>query len=162
MLKKNREKTVVRALDSETMIALISETLSLGSPFVLSVTGNSMYPILHHNKDKVELVNTQIRPVKKGEIVLFKRDNGMCILHRIVKIIDQHSYVVRGDAQCWQEIVKRDNVIAVVSRVYVNSRWISCDSFLYKLKCFLWSVVKPLYISYTRMRNKMKKRKHLK
>ena len=86
----------------------------------------------------------------------------MCILHRIVKIIDEHTCVVKGDAQGWDEIVKRDNVIAIVSRIYVNNRWTSCDSFLYKLKCFLWSVVKPLYISYTRMRNKMKKRKHMK
>lgn len=162
MPKKNSENSVVRALDSKTMVALISETVSLGSSFVLSVTGNSMYPILRHNKDKVELVSTQIRPVKKGEIVLFRRDSGMCILHRIVKIIDEHTCVAKGDAQGWDEIVKRDNVIAVVSRIYVNNRWISCDSFWYKNKCRLWSVVKPLYISYGKIRNNMQKIKHLK
>ena len=63
----------------------------------LLISGNSMAPFLIHQRDTVYLSRLQ-KPLKKGDVVLYLRDNGSYVLHRIVQINnDQYSMI--GDGQ---------------------------------------------------------------
>ena len=129
---ENRKNESVIALSSAELIPIIQETLFSSLPFVLSVTGNSMRPTLRNRGDKVELLSQNHRGVKKGELVFFERENGGCILHRVLKI-NGDTLLVNGDAQPWTETVKMSQVIGVVNRLCRKGKWISCDSFLYRV-----------------------------
>lgn len=156
MKKTDINTPVFRMADDGFLSALIEETLKIHSPFVLVVTGHSMSPTLHHLKDKVELVSKDLRQIKKGEVVLFKRNNQKCILHRVVRVIDNDTFIVKGDAQAWCEKVRAENVIGVVSQVCVKGKWRSCDSLGYKLNFFLWSIVKPIFLFSLKIKIKMR------
>ena len=131
-VNESSKKESVIALSSAELIPIIKETLFSSLPFVLSVTGNSMRPTLRNSGDKVELLSKKQRAVKKGEIVFFERENGGCILHRVLKI-NGDTLLVNGDAQPWTETVKMSQVIGVVNRLCRKGKWISCDSFLYRV-----------------------------
>ena len=62
----------------------------------------SMYPFLREDKDKVELAMTSFSCIKKGDVVLIKRESGEYVLHRVLKKSMDHFYIV-GDAQQWIE-----------------------------------------------------------
>ena len=76
-------KPDVRTLAPEAAMERIVGLLSYGEQVPLVITGNSMYPFLRHGRDTVYLQKVQ-RPLKKGDMVLYRRKNGQYILHRIV------------------------------------------------------------------------------
>lgn len=142
-MNKVQDNVTLLALPKENLVSLIKETLNSGSPFILTVTGCSMRPTLKSQGDKVELVSTDIRPVKKGEIVFFQRENGDCILHRVIKKKGD-LLTINGDAQAWTETVDISRVIGVVSRFNRNGKWIDCDNPIYCIYSKFWIISKPL------------------
>lgn len=129
-------------LPEQQLLALIETSLELSGRFVLTVTGSSMAPTLHHLRDRVELLPPSARPPKPGEIVLFRRARGGCILHRILRR-ENGGFRVNGDAQSWTEQIHPDQVIAVVGRICRNGKWIDCDAPLYRLRQSLWRLLLP-------------------
>lgn len=142
-MNKTQDNITLLALPKEKLVPLIKDTLLSGSPFILTVTGYSMRPTLSSKGDKVELLNPTIRPVKKGEMVFFERENGDCVLHRVIKMNDDNTVTVNGDAQLWTETVDVSSVIGVVNRFCRSEKWISCDSVLYRVYSSIWLLLKP-------------------
>ena len=142
------------AFETADLLPIIKEAVKSGKGFVLTVTGQSMRPTLRNLKDKVELVALK-KELRKGDLLFFERDDGSCILHRVIKV-QSDSYIVSGDAQTWTEVVKKDKAIAIVKRVCKNGRWIDCDSFSYRFADCFRRIAKPLRIFARSIRRKIK------
>lgn len=142
-MNKVQDNITLVALPKEKLVPLIKATLNGGSPFILNVTGQSMRPTLKFKGDKVELVSTETRPVRKYEIVFFERENGDCVLHRVIKKKGDE-LTLNGDAQLWTEKVDASQVLGVVNRFNRNGKWISCDSFVYRFYSRIWLLTKPV------------------
>lgn len=96
----------------EPLLSLLEETESV--PLVIS--GYSMTPFLAHGRDTVYL-SKPTRPLRKGDMILYRRDSGAYILHRILKAEDG-VYTLVGDAQTWLEPgIREDQVLALVTAV---------------------------------------------
>lgn len=96
----------------EPLLALMEETGTV--PLVIS--GYSMTPFLVHGRDTVYLSKVN-RPLKKGDMILYRRDSGAYILHRIWKV-EGETYTLVGDAQtCLEPGVRTDQVLALVTAV---------------------------------------------
>lgn len=131
------------SLPAEKLLPILTEAINCGGRFVLTVTGNSMTPTLHHLKDRVELISVDQRPIAKGEIILFRRITGECILHRVLRE-ENKLLLVNGDAQTWVEWVSPKQVLAVVSRIQRNGKWVNCDGKRYRAYVALWRRINPL------------------
>jgi phage repressor protein C with HTH and peptisase S24 domain len=57
--------------------------MEMTGSFVLTATGSSMEPFLKGGRDRVTLVPPGARPVRRGDVVLFQRDCGAFVLHRV-------------------------------------------------------------------------------
>ncbi len=78
------------------MLPLIKAAMAKEKPVEITVTGNSMKPLL---KDRVSSVRlTKPDSLKKGDIVLFLRKDGHYVLHRIIRI-HEDLYDIVGDNQ---------------------------------------------------------------
>ncbi len=132
--------TLSSAQFAETFKDIIDE----GGCVPLVVTGNSMLPFLSHGKDTVWLSVCKNENLKIGSILLFKREDGSLVLHRVNKILRQDKLEMNGDAQYWCETINREQIIAKVVYIEKNGKKISCDSLLYKIKVWLWQALKPL------------------
>lgn len=94
------------------MIPVIKEALNNGKPVEMTVTGNSMRPLL---KDRISSVKL-IKPdnLKKGDIVLFLRNDGHYVLHRIINIHEE-LYDIVGDNQIIPDRdIPKEKIIAKV------------------------------------------------
>jgi len=120
----------------QELAPIIESAVSNGNMAEITVTGNSMLPILLDRISRVRL----IAPIalKRGDIVLYKRVSGAYVLHRIVKIRKDNSLIMCGDNQYILERgIEPSQIIAKADAFARKDRWISCDSTLY---CAWWKI----------------------
>lgn len=125
------------------LVPIIKEVIKAGGEFKLLVSGNSMAPVLRHERDFVYLKDIKNHSLNKGDIVFIKRDTGEYILHRIFKINKNKTFIMNGDAQGWTEIVRNDQVIAYAKKIERKGKEISCDNNIYKIIVALWMKLRP-------------------
>ena len=115
-----------------------------GGVIPLVVSGSSMNPFLVDGKDTVWLCAPDIKTVRKGSVLLFRRESGVLVLHRVRRVLPDGMLVMNGDAQKWCETVDPSQIVAVVSHTEKNGKKISCNSPAYKFLCAVWRFMMPV------------------
>lgn len=107
----------MRTVDTKIFLDTVCQMLREGADNVpIPVTGTSMCPFLYPG-DTAYLSHTD-SPLKKGDLVLFTRSNGQYVLHRIVKVNRDGSFLLLGDSQLQKEPVPgADRIHAKVVKV---------------------------------------------
>ncbi len=128
-----------KEVEFAVLMQLIGEKLSMNGEVNILTTGNSMYPLFRHKKDQVLLGRAKTGDLKKYDMILYRRDSGQYVLHRIVGE-GKDGYVLRGDNQIWNEYpVRPDQVIAKVKRFSRNGRQVSCENIGYRIYVQFWT-----------------------
>ena len=136
------ERTVILSL--EELSPILNSLLEQGRTITLQVTGTSMQPLWMHRRDQVVLEHCKEGSLKVGDIVLYRRENGQYVLHRIMKL-DDRKMSLCGDAQSnLEKNVSTDAVIARVVKICRKGKWFSCDSRGYLLYVHLWGMARPV------------------
>jgi len=126
----------------EALSPLMEELLASGAVVELTATGSSMRPMLLHRISKVRLAPPGV--LQRGDIPLYRRDNGAFVLHRIVHV-EGETFTLCGDAQWRLEPgIRRDQILAVTTHFCRRGRWISCTAPMYRLYWKLWLFLRPL------------------
>lgn len=109
---------------------VIDEVISNGGEFSITPNGISMLPLLRPGIDSVTLVSPN--NIKKGDIVLYRRDNGKFVLHRVM-IIKNNEYIMCGDNQKRFEYgITSAHLLAKVKEMYREDEKINTESKQYK------------------------------
>lgn len=139
----------------EQIVQLLLPMLNMGKAVKFTVVGNSMYPVFRSNVENVTVVKAD--EVKKRDVILYKREDGSYILHRIVGK-GKLGYKLCGDNQMVIEYpVKKEDVVAVVISFERNGKEIPVSRFWYKLYSFVWCLLIPLRPLGFKVAYKMKK-----
>ena len=149
-----------KRLSSEQLLPLLKDITENNGIFPLTVTGTSMTPTLYSERDIVNLVSPKNRIPKKYDIVLFVRNDGKVILHRIIKILPDNRFLINGDSQTWTEIICQTQIVAVAQSFIRNQKHISCNSFTMKLYSRVWCLFRPLRPLFFRLSSFLKKTLH--
>lgn len=121
---------------------VIQEIVQAGGTAEIIVTGNSMYPMLIDHVSQVRLCEPGNLCV--GDIPLYCRDNGVFVLHRIVRC-EGDVYTCCGDNQWRAETgIRRDQISAVVTAFKRKKKWHSCQTGRYALYVKVWIAIRPL------------------
>ena len=127
----------------ETLFPVMEEALSRGDTVVFAPSGTSMQPLLTAGRDRVVLsaVND---PLRRGDVVLYRRESGQFVLHRIVGRAAE-GFRLRGDNQRVTEYpVKREQIVARMSGFYRKNK-------LYKahgaVDRWFFAIALPLHLS---------------
>ena len=109
---------------------------------ILPVRGISMHPMLRNGRDQV-ILEKPVFPLKGHPILLYQRNDGDYILHRLVRRT-KTCFLCCGDNQWQTEPVRTEQVVATVTgfirkgkTYYVNHRG-------YRIYVWLWSAVLPV------------------
>ncbi len=95
----------------------IREALDKGQSFPLLPHGQSMLPLLRPGIDTIFL-SPLPENIKKGDILLFKREDGTFVLHRVMKYKGD-SITFCGDGQTvFEEGIKKEQLIAIVETIF--------------------------------------------
>lgn len=134
-------------LPMEELAKILELQLENGGRASLVVTGNSMYPMLAHRRDSVTLVPVTA-PLRRGDLILYRRENGQYILHRIITKPKEGSFLCSGDNQWVREPVTQGQVMALVEGFVRKGRACTGEELFYRLYVAVWvamfSVRRPL------------------
>jgi len=126
----------IRAIPMEELSELVLLQLEKGGRANLTVTGCSMQPMLQHRKDTVELIPVSGKQ-GPGDIILYRRDNGQYVLHRIIALSSE-GYVCCGDNQAMRETVRKDQLLAVVDGFTRKGKRYMLDAPGYQVYTWVW------------------------
>ena len=152
-------------LPMEQLMPILSAQLEAGGRASWVVTGNSMYPTFRHCADAVSLVPVQ-RPLKRGDLILYRRESGQYVLHRIVSKPKNGQFFCTGDNQWELEPVTDAQVLALVDGFIRGGKKCREDSRPYRTWVAVWIFLRPVRRpilavgkAYGRLRHRLKRRK---
>ena len=136
---EHKVKIVSPDVIMEPLLALLEEAQAV--PLVIS--GSSMTPFLAPGRDTVYLSKAQ-KPIRKGDMVLYRRSNGRYVLHRVLKA-DPDGYTMIGDAQTQPEPgISPEQICAVVTAVRRKGRLLQSGSFWWDFFEKVWIRMVPV------------------
>lgn len=124
-----------KTVPMKDLAEVIKLQLDNGGKATLTVTGSSMMPMLVSRRDSVILVPPGGE--KKGDIVLYQRESGQYVLHRIIQVT-QTGYIISGDNQAMREDVAKEQLVAVVDGFVRNGKQYALDAPFYRLYQTVW------------------------
>jgi len=134
--------TVTKKIPAEELFPLLEECLQRGQSVRFSPRGKSMLPLLRQGIDSVVL-SPLTDKLEKLDIILYKRDNGKYIIHRITDI--DETYTCIGDNQFKKESgIRREQIIAVVTAFYRNNKMHMINEPGYMLYCRFLTYSRPI------------------
>ena len=102
-----------------------------------------MYPLLLPGRDEVQIERTDITKAKRGDVLLYRRQEGILVLHRVYRRTKDGLYMV-GDNQTEIEgplalCQVRGKMIAVIR----NGKSFSTGNPLYVIFSRIWLILRP-------------------
>ena len=126
---------------------LIREVIDKGGTFTMMPRGTSMLPLIRQGKDSVILSPLKDETLP-GDVVLYKRDNGQFVLHRVM-MAKNGVYTMCGDNQVvFEKGIENRHLIAIASGIIRDGKEITFSE-------------NEKYLSYTKKILSEKKRKNL-
>ncbi len=123
-------------------IDVIEEVLSSGGEFRMYPKGTSMLPLIVQKRDSVVLKRNFDKPAKKHDIAFYRRANGQFVLHRVMKICGDGSYVMCGDNQlALEKGITDEQIIGYVCMLYRGEKSVDIDGFRYLWYVFWWTKI---------------------
>ena len=125
------------------LLPVMEEVFAAGGSFRLPVTGTSNLPTLKAGRDEVILAQSEAS-LKKGDLPLYRRDNGQFVLHRVGAVEADGTYSCCGDHQWDPESgIRSDQIVGVVITLCRKDRSFSAERRSYRLWVRLWMFLLP-------------------
>ena len=102
------------AFSMKDLEPLIREAMEKNFTFTMMPKGTSMLPLIREGLDSV-ILSPLPEEIKAGDVILYKRENGQFVLHRVMKVT-HGSYIMCGDNQViFEKGILRRNMIALAT-----------------------------------------------
>lgn len=122
------------------VIDVIEEVLASGGEFNIFPRGVSMLPLIVQDRDSVVLKRDFVNTAKKHDIAFYRRANGQFVLHRVMRVCGDNTYVMCGDNQTvLEKNVPESCIIGVVTKIVRNKKEVNLEGFWYSLYVSLWT-----------------------
>ena len=132
-----------RILEPEVLMPQLLELMKDAETVPLVISGSSMTPFLVHGRDTVYL-SKAVHPLKRGDMILYRRSSGAYILHRIYGV-ESGTYTLVGDAQTVLEYgIRPEQVMAVVTAVRRKGKLLKKGNFCWDFFEKTWIRTVPL------------------
>ena len=98
--------------------------------------GYSMYPLFIPERDEALIQQTDYTDCHRNDVVLYRRDQGILVLHRICRITSDGFYM--------EGPLRQDQIIGKLIAVNRNSREFTVGNPFYKFVSSLWLFMLPV------------------
>ncbi|MCD8014029.1 MAG: S24/S26 family peptidase [Lachnospiraceae bacterium] len=148
----------------EKQKADIEQLLAEGQVIQLKPRGTSMYPMFVEGRDeaviaplkKIIQADGSLR-LRRGDVVLYRREDGILVLHRICRCAREGYYLV-GDHQSVEEGPIRDDQIRGILTGFIRrGNYCSVRHPVYLLAVRIWLILLPVRPKITRALYRIKR-----
>ena len=143
----------------EELVPVMTSFFAEGKKVIVTAVGNSMLPLIRNRKDAIILTAYEGSQLNIGDMVFYKRKDGKYVLHRIVDVAQDGSFIILGDNQTVIEKgIKKDQIIAVPTAIIRGKKTVSVTSGEYLRYKKIWThsvVLRKLHIKSFNLKNRI-------
>ena len=122
----------------------LEQLLQEGNIIRLKPQGFSMYPLFIPGRDEALIQQVPVTSLKRNDVALYRRDQGILVLHRIVRVT-ANGYYMTGDNQYEIEGPLRPDQFRGKLIAFVrNGKEISVRNPVYRFLSALWLLMLPV------------------
>jgi hypothetical protein len=118
--------------------------LRSGSTVQLPPTGWSMYPTIVPGRDQAVIAPAEGHAPRRGDVLLYRRDGGILVLHRVWRVRPQGLYLVGDNQHQIEGPLRPDQVRGIMTALVRKGRTIPVTALRYRLPTGLWLLLRPL------------------
>lgn len=122
----------------------LEQLLENGNRICVKPQGYSMYPLLVPGRDAVIIEQHDSYRLRRGDIVLFRREGSILVLHRICRRRGDDFFMVGDNQKQIEGPIRRKQIKGKVTTVIRGGRTISVENRLYRMYSFIWLWLRPL------------------
>mgnify|MGYP002462434963 FL=1 len=117
----------------------IEPLLKAGACIQIYPQGYSMYPFIDPRRDEVVLAGIEEgSALRRGDVVLYRRENGMLVLHRIYKIGQDGLYLLGDHQTAIEGPVRREQVKGKMTGMVRDGRYMDVGNPGYRMLSVVW------------------------
>lgn len=131
----------VRSISVEEWSLLAKDGIDL--EIRIQLYGNSMVPLIRRKKDYV-VIHALNRPLKRGDVVLFHRNDNSYVVHRVWKICDSQIQTMGDNCYSPDIPISKDEVLGLITQVHRGNGVLYIDTKIGRCIGILWLVLMPL------------------
>ena len=148
---------MAKILDTQSYLDTVCALLREGHTHVpVTVAGTSMTPYL--DPGDTVFLDLPARPIGRGDVILFARFGQKYVLHRVVRVFEDGTLELLGDAQILSERVAPAQVCAIVTAVRRGEKLHDETSLRWRFFRGPWRYVRRMRPFINRVRNHLRKR----
>ena len=123
----------------------IEALLRSGQSVQITPRGNSMFPLFSEGRGDAAVIKPiEDQDIRVGAVVLYRRDQGILVIHRVCKRDRDGVYFV-GDNQTWIEgPLRREQLLGVMTEFIRWGKRISVKNPVYAAYSRLWLMLRPI------------------
>ena len=122
----------------------IEPLLKAGACIQIYPQGYSMYPFIDPRRDEVVLAGIEEgSALRRGDVVLYRRENGMLVLRRIYKIGQDGLYLLGDHQTAIEGPVRREQVKGKMTGMVRDGRYMDVGNPGYRMLSVVWLWLRP-------------------
>lgn len=121
----------------------IEELLREGRTLRIMPQGYSMYPLLYPGRDEVILRAADPEELKRGDVVLYRREGSILVLHRIWQRRADGFYMVGDNQTAVEGPVPEEQLRGVMTGFIRKGRTVSVKNPVYRVLSGSWLLLRP-------------------
>ena len=126
------------------MMEEIRSLIAQGKTVTITAKGNSMNPFIANGRDQITLGPWKKEDVVPGCVALVKDTRGIYLIHRVVKV-EQNHIVLLGDGNVAQyEKAEFSQIIGLMKSICRKGKTYESDSFVWRTYSLIWKWVTPV------------------
>ncbi len=122
----------------------IEKLLEQGKTVQFGPIGYSMYPLFVPGRDEAVVAPADPAALKRGDVVLYRRDESILVLHRIWKRKSDGFYMVGDNQRQVEGPLRPDQIKGVLVQIIRKGRRFSVKSIPYRVLAAVWLAMRPL------------------
>lgn len=122
----------------------IEALLAQGKTVQLTPQGYSMYPLFVPGRDQAVVAPVKPETLRRGDVVLYRRESGILVLHRIWKRGPEGFYLVGDNQKEIEGPLRPDQMKGVLVAFVRKGRRVSARNPFYRAAFGIWLLLLPL------------------
>ena len=129
----------------------IEQLLKAGEIIRIYPEGYSMYPMFVPGRDAAVIKKADVDKIRRGDVVLYRRKEGILVLHRVVKRKGSRFYMVGDNQMEIEGPVEETQIRGILVAFVRNGHRISVKNPVYVILARSWLGLRPVRCIFWKM-----------
>lgn len=122
----------------------IDDALAKHKTIQIEPKGYSMYPLFVPGRDYAVISVLGNHKAKRGDVLLFRREDGLLVLHRVWRVKQDGFYMVGDNQEAIEGPIKGEQVLGILVGMVRKGKNISTKNLIYRCYAALWLFLRPV------------------